>query len=283
MTAKPRISIVGPGNLGTALALSLRKAGYVVNSVVARRGALKKAKVLARQIGARAVTSPLELDSELVWFCVPDSEIAHAAAGLSKMSWKGKITFHSSGALTSGELALLRRKGAAVASVHPLMTFVRRPRPSLTGVSFAIEGDVRALRCARVIVRDLGGAPYSIRKEEKAAYHAWGTFASPLLTALLVTNERVAALAGVGPKMAKRRMLPILLQTLVNYAANDAENAFSGPIIRGDVETVRRHLSVLRKIPVAKDVYAALARAALEYLPAQNRQSLKRVLGLKRA
>jgi predicted short-subunit dehydrogenase-like oxidoreductase (DUF2520 family) len=142
--------------------------------------------------------------------------------------------------------------GAAVASVHPLMTFVRGSQPSLAGVSFAVEGDARAVRLGRRVVEDLGGHAYSIRKKEKAAYHAWGTFASPLFTALLATTEQVAALAGVNRKAAKERMIPILRQTLANYAAFGAAGAFSGPLVRGDVDTVKEHLRVLRGSPAAR-------------------------------
>jgi predicted short-subunit dehydrogenase-like oxidoreductase (DUF2520 family) len=162
--------------------------------------------------------------------------------------------------------------------VHPLMTFVRGSRPSLSGVSFAMEGDARAVRVARRVVEDLGGQAYPIRKQDKAAYHAWGTFASPLLTALLATTEQVAVLAGLNRKAAKRRMMPILLQTLANYAAFDAAGAFSGPIVRGDVDTVKRHLRALRDLPSAREVYSALARSALQYLPAKNKKALKQFL-----
>jgi predicted short-subunit dehydrogenase-like oxidoreductase (DUF2520 family) len=195
-----------------------------------------------------------------------------------KVEWKGRIALHSSGALSSEELGVLRACGASVASVHPLMTFVRGSRPSLSGVSFAIEGDARAMRVARRVVEDLGGQAYPIRKEDKAAYHAWGTFASPLLTALLATTEQVAVLAGVNRKAAKRRMMPILLQTLANYAAFDAAGAFSGPIVRGDVDTVKLHLRALRDLPSAREVYSALARSALQYLPAKNKKALKQFL-----
>jgi predicted short-subunit dehydrogenase-like oxidoreductase (DUF2520 family) len=162
--------------------------------------------------------------------------------------------------------------------VHPLMTFVRGSRPSLAGVPFALEGDVAAVRVVRGVVRTLGGSAYSIRKQDKAAYHAWGTFASPLLTALLATTEEVAVLAGVRRKAAKQRMIPILQQTLANYAAFGAAGAFSGPIVRGDVDTVKRHLRVLRDAPSAREVYTELARAALRYLPVKHETSLKRVL-----
>lgn len=281
MAAKPRVAIVGAGNLGSALALALQRAGYAIEAVIARsRGeSLKKAQKLAKQVGAVASTDLSGVRAELIWFCVPDAAIARAARSLAeKVEWRGRVALHSSGALSSDELAALRSRGAAVGSVHPLMTFVRGSRPSLAGVPFALEGDPAAVRLARRVVQDVGGHAYSIRKKDKAAYHAWGTFASPLFTALLATTEQVAVLAGVNRKAAKQRMIPIVLQTLANYAAFGAAGAFSGPIVRGDVDTVKRHLRVLRSIPAAREVYSDLARAALQYLPAKNKSSLKQLL-----
>jgi len=285
MAAKPRVAIVGAGNFGTALAIALQRAGYSIEAVIARSrgGSLKNAQRLAQRVGARASTDLSEVRAGLIWFCVPDAEIARAARLLGKkIEWKGRVALHSSGALKSDELDAWRRRGVAVASVHPLMTFVRGSRPALAGVPFAVEGDAAAVRVARRVVGDLGGCAYSIRKKDKAAYHAWGTFASPLLTALLATTEQVAASAGVNRKVAKQRMIPILQQTLANYATLGAAGAFSGPIVRGDVDTVKRHLRVLRARPAARKVYLELARAALRYLPAKNKKSLKRILDSSR-
>lgn len=290
MAAKPMVAIIGAGNLGAALSTSLTRAGYKIEFVISRsRGAsLKKAQKLAKEVGAIALAgapnagAPKEMQAKLIWFCVPDSEIASAARALAgKLKWTGRIALHTSGALTSDELSVLRSRGARVASVHPLMTFVRGSRPSLAGVSFALEGDATAVRVARRIVDDLGGHSYSIRKVDKAAYHAWGTFASPLFTALLATTEQVAGLAGVSAKASRRRMIPILLQTLANYASFGAAGAFSGPIVRGDVDTVRRHLHALRRLPAARDVYSALAQAALQYLPVKNKKALRQTLERK--
>jgi predicted short-subunit dehydrogenase-like oxidoreductase (DUF2520 family) len=286
MVAKPRVAIVGAGNLGTALALALHGSGYAIDSVVVRSrgGPLRKARNLAKRVGARAATDLSEVRAELIWICVPDSSIARVARSLADQTkWKGKAAVHSSGALTSDELLVLRERGAAVASVHPLMTFVRGSRPALTGVPFAIEGDAAALRVARRVVRDLGGHDYLIRKKDKASYHAWATFASPLFTALLATTEQVAPLAGVSRKAARQRMIPILQQTLANYAAFGATGSFSGPIVRGDVDTVKRHLHVLRGVPAARKVYLELARAALQYLPVKRQNVLKRLVDSSRS
>jgi predicted short-subunit dehydrogenase-like oxidoreductase (DUF2520 family) len=279
---KPRIAIIGAGNLASALAVSLRAAGYRIELIVSRKPAasLRRARRLAGEVGASATAEVRsQIPAEIVWFCVPDGAIASAAQSLMAASeWKGKVALHSSGALTSDALDVLRKQGAAVGCVHPLMTFVRGSRPPLAEVPFAIEGDRKALRAARAIVISLRGHAYTIRKQDKEAYHAWGMFLSPLLTALLATSEDVAAAAGVSRNAARKRMLPILRQTLKNYERLGAPESFSGPIARGDIDTVKEHLKILRGVPGVREVYIALARAALRYLPAKNFTALERIL-----
>jgi len=284
MPAKPQIAIVGPGRLGGALSFALTAAGYRVSEVISRvtPSSQKRARDIARKTRSFSTTlKTANLKSDLIWFCVPDREIARAARALiPSAEWKGKVAFHSSGALASGELNVLRRRGAAVASVHPMMTFVRGSIPSLKGVAFALEGDAKAIRLARKITRDLGGDAFPISKVDKIAYHAWGGFGSPLLVAMLVTAERVAKAAGLSAAQARKIMMPIVRQTLANYIALGPAAAFSGPIVRGDVSIVRKHMRKLRKIPRAKEVYVALARAAMQYLPSRNRKELGKILAL---
>ena len=276
---KPRIAIVGPGRLSSTLTVELARAGYRISEIVTRANQ-RAARDLARRVHARLATiSHARLDAEVIWFCVPDRDISGAARALVRATdWRQKIALHSSGALASDELDRLRQRGAAVASVHPLMTFVSRSACTLKGVPFRLEGDARAARVGRSIVRDLGGEALGISKESKAAYHAWGTFVSPLLIATLVSAERVAGLAGISTTKARRQMLPIVRQTLENYGKVGPAEAFSGPLVRGDIATVREHLRVLRKIPAVKDVYLTLARLALRHLPVKNRQALQRIL-----
>lgn len=282
MAETPTIAIVGPGRLGRALALELKRARYRISEIVSRDTAASKrrARELARKVDGHVSTiDTARLDTDLVWFCVPDREIAAASRQLaSAVVWKKKIVFHSSGALASDELKALRRRGASVASVHPLMTFVSGSIPPLQGVPFAVEGDAAAVRLARRIARDLGGEAFTIRKQHKAAYHAWGAFTSPLLVATLVTGERLASAAGLSAVEARKKMLPIVRRTIANYEALGPAGAFSGPIVRGDSETIHKHLRVLRKVPQARDVYLALARVALQHLPARNRAKLRKAL-----
>jgi predicted short-subunit dehydrogenase-like oxidoreductase (DUF2520 family) len=284
VSRKPAVAIVGAGSLATALACALRQSGYVITEIVSRDSApsRRRARTLAAKVGARAVTASAATDTvraTLLWFCVPDREIRSAAASLSaRAPEKVRFAFHSSGALLSRELAPLRKYRIALASVHPLMTFVPGVHPSLAGVPFALEGEAAATRLARRIVRDLGGDSFALPASRKAAYHAWATFTSPLLLAFLVTLEEAARAAGLTPEDARRKSLPIIRQTLENYSRLGPSRSFSGPIIRGDLATVAKHLAGMRKHPGARDVYVALAQSALRRLPVKNRSGLRRLL-----
>jgi predicted short-subunit dehydrogenase-like oxidoreductase (DUF2520 family) len=285
VAANPTIAILGPGRLGRALATELIAAGYCITELISRKNSASQAKArkLAKSLYALPATiGNAKFDAGVLWLCVPDREIARvgrelAARGTGK-TWKGKIVFHSSGALPSDALNALRRRGAAVASVHPFMTFVAGSSPRLQFVPFAVEGDAAALRVARKIVKSLGGTTLSLRKKDKIAYHAWATLCSPLLIAVLVTGEQAGRIAGFSPENARRKMLPIVMQTVANYANLGPAAAFSGPIVRGDADIVRQHLQVWNRAPGIKQAYLALARLALRHLPVQNREKLKKVL-----
>ena len=279
---KPNIAIAGAGSLGSALATSLHNAGYRVAEIVtrAKKASRQRAQSLAKRVGARVVIIGKDsIQSDVIWLLVPDREIRRVADMLSRSGeWEGKLVFHSSGALSSRELRVLQRRGAKVASAHPMMTFVAGVVPDLAGVPFAIEGDVVAIQAARRIVKDLGGAAFAIHERHKPAYHAWGAFASPLLLSLWVTAERAAGLAGIPRIEARRKMLPIIRQTLANYSRRGPDHAFSGPIIRGDAATLEKNLKALRRLPEVRSVYLALARSAVSNLSVKNRPKVRRAL-----
>jgi predicted short-subunit dehydrogenase-like oxidoreductase (DUF2520 family) len=281
-TRRIAVSIVGPGNLGSALAVNLSRAGYRIEFLVVRsRKRIPSAtKNLARRVKATIVAvGETPLDSNLVWITVPDDAIANVAAQLaSAQMWKGTTVFHSSGALTSDALSPLREKGATVASVHPGMTFVRQSVPHLKGVPFGLEGDSAAVRLARKVVRELGGTAHLIKADNKVLYHAFGAFASPLLIALMTALEQVGKAAGIKPLDLKTMAGPLLRQTLNNYLEHGASASFSGPLVRGDVATVRKHLLALERVPEAHAAYLELSTAALKNLPVRNRAEIEKEL-----
>jgi predicted short-subunit dehydrogenase-like oxidoreductase (DUF2520 family) len=279
---KATITLIGAGNLAQAIGPALRAAGYKIDAVAGRSAAQsqKRSVALAKKLGAEAIAlEDASPDSAIIWICHTDDALANTAKWLShKPGWNGKIVFHSSGALTSDVLVPLRRAGAAIASLHPMMTFVPGTKPKMQDIPFAVEGDARAVSVARKIVKDLGGEIFKIQKKAKPLYHALGSFSSPLLVATLVTAERVGRAAGLSATQTRRVMGPILRQTLKNYQESGAAAAFSGPIKRGDLNTVRRHLQELKRVPAASEVYRALVKSALLDLPSQNGKALLRLL-----
>jgi len=280
---KKKVAIVGVGSLGRVLALALHAAGYTVTEIISRDAAKsrRQAAGLALAIGARpATTNSAILDADVIWFCVPDDAIAATARELASKhrDLTGKTILHSSGALPASELAPLKRRGAAIASAHPMNTYVSDSKPCFDGTPFAIEGDAAALRTAEVIVRDLNGSSEVIRisPKQKPLYHALGSFSSPLLVSLLSAAEGVAKKAGIARPQAVTGK--ILRQTLENYLQKGAEESFSGPIKRGDIATVKKHLTALKKVPAAREIYIALAKNALARLPVKRAAELRKLL-----
>ena len=281
-TSRLTITLIGAGNLAQALGPALSAAGYKIDFVAARETASsrRRAAMLARLLEARAQSlKDAGPSSDIIWICHTDDALAETAKLLArKTGWSGKIVLHSSGALSSDVLSALKRKGASTASLHPMMTFVPGATPRMDEVPFAVEGDSRAVSVARRIVRDLGAESFAIKKATKPLYHALGSFSSPMIVAALVTAERVGRGAGLTASQTRRVMAPILRQTMKNYAERGAAAAFSGPIKRGDLNTVLRHLKELKRVPGATEVYRALVKSALMDLPSAKKKELMRLL-----
>jgi predicted short-subunit dehydrogenase-like oxidoreductase (DUF2520 family) len=159
------------------------------------------------------------------------------------------------------------------------LTFVSASPAELGGVPFALEGDLKALALVGTVVRSVGGRPFRIAPEFKPAYHAFGFFSSPALVTLIAAAQQAGALAGLTERNARQLMEPIIRQTIDNCFRADPRAAFSGPIRRGDVATIRKHLEVLKQTPELLDVYRALGRIALTRLPAANAGKLKKLFG----
>ncbi len=289
------VTLVGLGNWGTALASALFAAGIPIREIVVRTlrepdhrlaKQWKTRLVTLEGVGRSAVKLGAKLDAPVLWICTPDAEIARTAAALARHGIKNShpVVLHSSGALASLELAALRDAGASLASAHPLMSFPNRTSfpnrvaASLAGVPFAIEGEARAVRVARRLVRQLGGEPFSLRAEDKAMYHAYATFTSPLVTALLTAAQAAGVAAGLSKAEAARRMRPIVERTVENFFREGVAQSLSGPVARGDAATVARHLAVLKPNPSLQEIYRALQAFAVTALPGKRKPELRKIL-----
>jgi predicted short-subunit dehydrogenase-like oxidoreductase (DUF2520 family) len=279
MAKKPSISILGAGNVGSVLAPALHRAGFRVEEIAVRDNpaSIKRGKTVARMSGAKAVTdSQATFSADVIWICVTDDAIAPVARALAArrdVDWRRRIIFHASGALSSDELKPLKKRGAAIASTHFMQSFVPGSNPSLA-VPFAVEGDKSAAKVALQIGEALGAKPFVIRKESKVLYHAMGFFSSPLVIIALTLSEKVGRSAGLDPDQIASVIRPMFSRTAENYLKKGSAGAFVGPINRGNVATINKHLRDLKRIPEARAAYVAMGKAALKNLPVKNRKQI---------
>jgi len=279
---KTTITIIGAGALARVLALALSKSGHRIKEIITRDNAVsgRRARQLAELCNASAATVTVaKLDAGLIWICVPDdaiAEVAHRLAERKDIFWREKTVAHSSGALPASVLEALQKKGASAASVHPLNSFVRTSGLDLRGVPFTLEGDKGAVALVKRIVKDLGGTSFSIAARNKPLYHAMGAFASPLYVSLIAGAEEVGRKAGF--KLPLKLMAHILRHTTENIIRQGTAGAFSGPLKRGDLATLRKHLDALRVVPQVLQVYKVLSVHAVKKLPVRKAEQISRMM-----
>jgi predicted short-subunit dehydrogenase-like oxidoreductase (DUF2520 family) len=258
-----RFSIVGAGRLGTSLGAALVKRGWRIEAIVDRDA--RAARESRGLLGAgRASTSFAAAAgaSGAVIIAVPDGSVARVAAGLARAAgaWRGRNVFQTSGLLPASVLGPLAARGAKVASLHPVQSFPRKDMPAsaFEGITWGIEGEEGALEAAAAIVRALRGRVLLLSAEDKPSYHAACALASNALVALESTAAEVLGRAGLEPEMAAAALLPLVQGTLQNVKSLGLGKALSGPVIRGDAVTVKRHLEALRADPEALEIYRVL-------------------------
>lgn len=273
------ISIIGAGRLGTALARALANCGYTIEALVAShlRHAVRAVQLSGAQ--PRALTSKqlTELPpSDLFFITTPDDAIAEAAAQLAEVFHErpgGRTVLHFSGALSSDVLGDLRNAGFATGSLHPLIS-VSDPVQgalSLKEAFYCVEGESRAVRVARRIVRDLGAQSFNVSKRDKALYHASAVMASGHLTALFDIAAEMLSRCGLTEKRARAVLLPLVRSAVENLMLREPARALTGTFARADISTMRRHLDAIktRATKEALAAYILLGQRSLQ-LAAQN-------------
>jgi predicted short-subunit dehydrogenase-like oxidoreductase (DUF2520 family) len=204
-TTLPRLAIVGQGRVGQSLARAFSDAGLEVEGPLAR--------------GEHPT-------ADVVLLCVPDGEIANAAAAVD-----ARFIGHVSGATPLDSVQF---------GLHPLQT-VAGPETSFAGCGCAIAGSTpEALELARGLALAARMEPFEIDDSARAAYHAAASIASNFVVTLEWMAERVAATAGIAPEDARRMLAPLVRQTVDNWADLGPQAALTGPVARGDEVTVAR-------------------------------------------
>ncbi len=276
MSQRPDISIIGPGKVGTALGILARRAGYNVAAVGGRNA--ESAAQAAKTIGAGA--EPMSIveaarAGDLVVIAVPDNAIAAVAGQLASASAvkKDAVVVHCSGALESSILAPLKESfGCAAASMHPLQTFpsVESAVEKLPGAYFFCEGDEGALESVRLFVEAVGGHYVQIHPQAKGLYHAAAVTACNYLVTLMDASVSLAQAGGVDRDVFLKALGPIVRATVDNVISQGPQKVLTGPVARGDVEILTRHLEAIKKLKEEyRIVYTVLGMQTV-YLALQN-------------
>jgi predicted short-subunit dehydrogenase-like oxidoreductase (DUF2520 family) len=265
------LSIVGAGRVGRGLGRLLRESDWRIEAVVTTKQATARHAV--RFIGGgrpHAAMTRGTLTSSVILITTRDDQILAAANELARIGGeelRGKVVLHTSGALDSSALHVLRKHGAAVGSMHPMQSFSGVGTPPLAGRIFTIEGDLAAVRVARQIVRALGGSPVQIDGASKAVYHAAGAMAAGHVLAVMEAATCLLTSIGMSRNVAARALLPLTQQVLSNFAGIGAHAAWTGPLSRGDFGVVQAHTAALHDFPAeVEEAYAALNRLAARVL-----------------
>ncbi|MDP3062644.1 MAG: DUF2520 domain-containing protein [Chloroflexota bacterium] len=292
------IGFIGAGAAGTTLSLALSAKGYRV-AAVASRGGESARRLAARIPGCHAFAGAQEVADacDFVFIATPDAAIASVAASVT---WRtGQMVVHLSGALGLEPLASARRAGALVGSFHPLQTLAAVETPAealaaLEGIAFAIEAEAPLRATLEGMARALGGVPLCIRPEDRPLYHASAVMACGYLLALLSESASLWEAMGFSREQALRALLPLARQTLANASRKGLapgsdrglDASVTGPIVRGDADTVRRHLEALAsKAPRLSSLYSQLGLASLHIAEARGvpLDSLRQIETLLRA
>jgi len=170
--------------------------------------------------------------------------------------------------LRSASASLTRRDSLAVGSMHPLaaVSEAHGGAESLRRAFYCVEGDARAVRAARRVVRDLGGRSFTIEPSDKALYHASAVMAAGHVVALFDLAAETLARCGLSEPRAREVLLPLVRSAVANLSALPPERALTGSFARADAETVRRHLRALGALDHgdALAVYKVLGERSLE-------------------
>lgn len=247
---KKKIGIIGAGVVGTAIGVVLHDKGYEVTGVYDVKS--ESTKGLVERIGCTACQWPenVSRSADILFITTSDTAIEDVVYVLSKSRafHAGQVVVHMSGSQSSEILDMAREFKAYVLSIHPLQSFagVERAIENLPGSIFSIEGDREVYETGISLVTDLGGEYFFIDRYAKPLYHAGACVVSNYLVTVIGFGIKLLESVGIPREMASRALLPLIQGTVNNVSNVGIPQALTGPIARGDLKTVCKHLESMK-------------------------------------
>ena len=235
------IGFIGAGRLAQVLAPALHQTGYVISSISSRSSS--SAKMLCEKIPGSRVSSVENINSDFIFITTPDSAISEV---VSRVHWNsGQYAVHCSGASSLEKLDYARKMGAKTGSWHPFQTF--NQVTSLEGVTFGIEAENSLAKILKEMTLRLGGVAIQIPPELRALYHASSVMSCGYLATLFYAAMLLWDTTGLPKEDGFNAILKIARSTLDAIETLGLPSAITGPIARGDIETVNLHKDLIQK------------------------------------
>jgi predicted short-subunit dehydrogenase-like oxidoreductase (DUF2520 family) len=274
---RPTLAFIGAGRAGSALAAGFAAAGYRVAAVHSRTAA--HARELAGATGAEVVRTAVAAarSADITFITVPDTEIVRVAATIAAtgMALNGRALVHCSATHSAEVLAAARLTTAVVGGFHPLQALAgSRSAPLLRGSSFVLAGPGPLVAELRGLVDAVGGHVLDLPAGGRGLYHAAAVLAGNAPLALLARATSLLEEAGVSRAEAHRALAALLVGAAANAAAAGPASALTGPVVRGEADTVARHLDVLAADPSTRELYRRLALETLGLAGPEGREAV---------
>ena len=240
--------MVGAGALAEALVRSLTDLGMTCRGVFARR--LEKAQMLADSLGVSTsgrVEQAASTASDLLLIVVTDEAVSEVASIIGRQDVVlPVIALHTCGIHDYRVLEPLAGRGVETGSFHPLQTFTGpEDKTAFRGITIGMDGSARALGAAQHLAVELLAVSVSIDPQKRALYHAAAVMAGNHAITILSTAGDLWELAAGNRQSFVDSLGPLTRQSVFNALEKGPESALTGPVVRGDVETIRRHLEAL--------------------------------------
>jgi predicted short-subunit dehydrogenase-like oxidoreductase (DUF2520 family) len=267
-----KIGIVGAGRVGFSIGkyLSERQSDM---SVIGYYDTIRNNAVEAAQFTGTESFQDLERLVELsdtLFITTPDGIIAQAWDCIKEMSLTNKIICHFSGSLSSVVFSGMEETGASGCSIHPMLAFSDKysSYQQLEKAFFTIEGDAKAVEVMSHHLKSLGNTVCPINGDKKALYHTAASILSNQVVAVLDTGYRLLAECGFSRDDAIKASEHLVRGNVENVIRQDTVQALTGPIDRGDVSTVQKHLAALNGED--KEMYCILGKKLVEIAQVKN-------------
>lgn len=277
-----KVGFIGAGTVGTALARLLNERGYPVAAVSSRNP--DSARSLAEAIGGCHIKDNQGVAdiAELVFIVTPDDVIASVA---SQVNWhSGQSVVHCSGADSTDILEPARKSGARVGAFHPLQTLAtaKEAIENIPGSTFAVEAEEPLLSTLKDMANALGGHWIELKASDKVLYHAGAVIACNYLVTLVKLATDLWQTFSVPPDKATQALIPLLHGTLTNIETIGIPGCLTGPIARGDIGTIKKHLDALNKVaPTLVSTYKELGRQTIPIAIAKGKIDKQQARELK--